>query len=436
MKADLSRDSFSAEKRYSRVILQEGRILTDADWNEQTSILLHHLRALTADLIGPHGGAGDSFRIDPGRGATCDFGIGAGRYYVNGILCENFADEAGVAGSTYTDQPDFPIRPGSKAWLEPGAEYLVYMDVWERHVSALEDPDLLEPALGGQDTTTRVKVVWQVKAVPLGKKGSWESDEAAFEALVVEPSHRPRSLRARAAPKRPRHDDLPGPAGYLGSENRLYRVEIHDPGGAGRGATFKWSRDNGSIAFGIEHLENGAATLLRNASQNMSGLNFGAVVEIVDNHSVLHGEPGTICEIKTVDVNAGKVAFDCPDRKPLRRLYRSDRLRPILRQWDQAGAPQAVRENTWIELEDGIEIQFTSGGTYRTGDYWLIPARSAIGDILWPARQGADALPKALPPRGITHNYAPLARISLDDDGTVRRDADLRRAIQTAAQFV
>ena len=31
MKADLSRDSFSAEKRFSRVILQQGRILTDAD---------------------------------------------------------------------------------------------------------------------------------------------------------------------------------------------------------------------------------------------------------------------------------------------------------------------------------------------------------------------------------------------------------------------
>ena len=47
MKADLSRESFSAEKRYSRVILQQGRILTDADWNEQTSILLHHLCALS-----------------------------------------------------------------------------------------------------------------------------------------------------------------------------------------------------------------------------------------------------------------------------------------------------------------------------------------------------------------------------------------------------
>ena len=44
----------------------------------------------------------------------------------------------------------------------------MYLDVWERHVTALEDDDIREKALGGADTTTRCKVVWQVKvdAVP------------------------------------------------------------------------------------------------------------------------------------------------------------------------------------------------------------------------------------------------------------------------------
>jgi hypothetical protein len=34
-----------------------------------------------------------------------------------------------------------------------------------------------------------------------------------------------------------------------------------------------------------------------------------------------------------------------------------------------------------IDLEDGIQIQFLTGGKYPTGDYWLIPARVATGDV-------------------------------------------------------
>ena len=43
---------------------------------------------------------------------------------------------------------------------------------------------------------------------------------------------------------------LPPSGGYRGLENRLYRVEIHD-GGASGTATFKWSRDNASVATSV-----------------------------------------------------------------------------------------------------------------------------------------------------------------------------------------
>ena len=35
MKSDKSRDTFHPEKHFSSVRLQQGRVLTDADWNEQ-----------------------------------------------------------------------------------------------------------------------------------------------------------------------------------------------------------------------------------------------------------------------------------------------------------------------------------------------------------------------------------------------------------------
>ena len=103
---------------------------------------------------------------------------------------------------------------------------LVYVDVWERHVTAIEDPEILEPALGGADTSTRVRTVAQVKI----ERG--ESDVSA----VAERAERTCRMSSGGD--------------YYGLENRLYRVEIHEASPAGM--TFKWSRDNGTTVFAIE----------------------------------------------------------------------------------------------------------------------------------------------------------------------------------------
>jgi hypothetical protein len=87
----------------------------------------------------------------------------------------------------------------------------------------------------------------------------------------------------------------------------------------------------------------------------------------------------------------------------------------------------------WLNLEDGVQIQFQkpaqgeSVNNYRTGDYWLIPARTATGDVEWP---GPIENPQAWPPHGIEHHYAPLAMISFDGNGQVTTmPTDLRRKI-------
>ena len=102
MRGDFSRLTFDRTKHYSGVLMQQGRVLTDADWNEQVDILLHQLRTTTRDIIGWHGTVdahgeapgGDGFRITQERNGIR---IGRGRYYVNGILCENDALSASVA---------------------------------------------------------------------------------------------------------------------------------------------------------------------------------------------------------------------------------------------------------------------------------------------------------------------------------------------------
>src|SRR6185437_14504975 len=83
MKGDFTRDTFDAAKHYSRVLMQQGRVTLDADANEQTAILLHYMRTLAADLIGPYAApvaaAGFGLTYDANAG---DLIIGAGRYYV------------------------------------------------------------------------------------------------------------------------------------------------------------------------------------------------------------------------------------------------------------------------------------------------------------------------------------------------------------------
>jgi predicted flap endonuclease-1-like 5' DNA nuclease len=83
-----------------------------------------------------------------------------------------------------------------------------------------------------------------------------------------------------------------------------------------------------------------------------------------------------------------------------------------------------VQEGKWIDLEDGVQVYFEPDGSYRTGDYWLVPARTATGNVLWPTNE--ENAPEALPPHGIEHHYAPLARLSLDGSGNVTCGDDCR----------
>src|SRR5215204_6388868 len=94
MRGDFTRDVFDPSKHYSRVLVQQGRVLLDDGLNAQTAIHLHYLRTLARDLIGAHGGPAGALGFDltslpTGLGP---FEIGRGHYYVDGILCENDAE--------------------------------------------------------------------------------------------------------------------------------------------------------------------------------------------------------------------------------------------------------------------------------------------------------------------------------------------------------
>ena len=75
---------------------------------------------------------------------------------------------------------------------------------------------------------------------------------------------------------------------------------------------------------------------------------------------------------------------------------------------------------------------------YRSGDYWLIPARAATRDIEWPKTNGANGhvMYEEREPRGIDHRYAPLAYVIADKEGCVSVERDCRCVVSPLAQPV
>ncbi|MEV0898905.1 DUF6519 domain-containing protein [Actinoplanes sp. NPDC049802] len=436
MHADLSRDTFRAGRNYSMVLAQQGRVQLDADLNEQAAIQSHRLRAAVADLIGPDGGprddAGFAITHVPGEGGEPDdLTIGEGRYYVDGLLVDATRDIPGVPVPDEGAPPE-PADPRPWTWFTqpdgfrdpergddrlPGAyPYLTYLKVWERAVTAAEEPALREVALGPAmpDTAARIRVVWQVHTLAEAELGlSGDPDPETVRAALADWASRDDEPRLAARARRPEDDDgdpclIRPEARFRGPENQLYRVEIHD-GGPASAATFKWSRDNGSVVFGIHDVD-GAWVELDNLDK--AALDVGEWVEVVDTAYTSRQEPLPLLRVEEVDLPGARVRLSA---EPDPGVARRPELHPYLRRWDHTGdnpggVPQ-VEEGRWLPLEDGVEVYFAAGDfDYAPGDHWLIPARTATGDVEW--ARDASGRPLLSEPSGIAVAHAPLAWIT------------------------
>jgi hypothetical protein len=410
MKGDFTRFTFRKEKHYRNVNHQQGRVGLDADWNEQAEIAAYRDETEARDIIGQAGAPKHDAGFAIGDGTGFDFTIGPGRFYVDGILCENEAPQS------YLGQPDFPSPPKLSAGRQ-----LVYLDVWQRHITALDDAGIREVALGGPDTATRTKIVWQVKTLAGNAGLKCAGDLQSWTDLIAPGT--PGKLSARAKP-----DSLsdkpcivPPGAGYRRLENQLYRVEIHDSGtlnGPGAAPTFKWSRDNGSVVAQVKSANLDEITLTSSQQDSSVGFAPGQWIELVDAGKELRREPGALTKITAVDdlvltVNPAPAAGAAFTK---------------VRRWDFAGlVPVSIpaTNNGYIPLEDGVEVKFEPG-SYRTGDYWMIPARTDHGTVEWPQDSSTPSNPVALLPQGIVHHFCRLAIVDVLAGGKVTFIEDCR----------
>jgi hypothetical protein len=409
MKGDFSRITFDPERDYSSVLLQQGRVNLDADWNEQGAIVTAALRVLARDLLGPYCGSPNGFRLSPGPADQGpDLSIGVGWYYVDGIRCANRVP------ITISAQPGYPFGQADEL-TESGAA-IGYLDVWDRHVTAIEDSSIREVALGGPDTATRSRVTWRVRLLPVGKADLGRRGLRAAHVLQREVLQLGRSsLRARAG-------SPDTESRYAGLENQLYRVEIHEGGTAGS-ATFKWSRDNGSVAASVIEARDGSIRIDPSLLRPGREFERGDWLEFADDGSELRDAVDPMVRIEAVDGDVLSVSSSA-------ELSVDPAKHPLVRRWDHgaAGSPEGggaapLVEDQWIDLEQGVQVWFDGGGSYRAGDYWAIPARTATADIEWP-RDGGE--PTARRPLGVRHHVAPLALLWIKG-GRITRLRDVRR---------
>lgn len=427
MKGDFSRIRFTPQEHFTSVLEQQGRVSLDADANEQRAIDEYLRRTEIVDSIGsvggPAGKAGFKITVEDQT-----IHISGGRYYVQGLLCENIAAD-------YMDQP-FLISPSVT-----DAEYLdelaqgtidaicVQLQVWQRLVTALDDPCLLEPALGQADTTARLQTVWRVVASPIQSQNSVGTASGLGLSQPSAPTNLTGTLQKESElisfqPKQtlgglsintgsfsattsgtiqaqagrlcvqlnPAGNDcscqpIP-PAGYQGLENQLYRIEIHQ-GGDETTATFKWSRENASIVAAVtSYSGTNAQTIFVDSLGKDTNLGFASNqwVEISDDGNEFGdtpNQPGQLCQISSVSPAGQPPSITFTTTVPTVDPARNARVR----RWDQPGTGTAgdmpLSTATPIDIENGIQVTFTAG-TYRSGDYWLIPARTASGTIDWP----------------------------------------------------
>lgn len=472
MSGDYSRDSFDALRDFASVSWQQGRPTTDSELNELAAIIERRIRAGTVDTIGravvPRETI-DGFRIDTTDDGSIE--IGPGRKYLHGLLFEchgdaNFdgdspgpdpvfdrGDTTDVDGSDttplgvldelvaprgngflpYERQPYWPVP----AEIVPDdGPHLAYLVGWQREVTAVHDPALLEPALGGIDTTTRHQNVWQVRMLSgISPNATCQTPDALIGGGSTEWADLIAPSTARLTTDTIDIEDpedpclIPPTDGYTGLENQLYRVEIHATGDDQGDARFKFSRENASVIAAIENFASpaDAVTVQRIGRDEILRFSPGDWVEITDDIREFEHQSGQMLRVAVVDQDTRTIEFEGTidaglvpagaggDTSQSRhsRIIRWDQ-RSVIRNADgdeitnlDAAASDGLipvpADGEAIVLESGITVSFSTAegrGSYREMDHWRFAARTAGTQI----ERLSDA-----PPDGVQRHYCRLA---------------------------
>lgn len=443
MTSDRARVSYDPGRRYHGVVAQQGRVSLEADWNEAQAIAGAELAARTLDVVGRTGSPDRGYELSPvidDGSATGDLWISAGTLYVGGQRLHLARDVR------YGDQPEWADREGDSLWRDPAVprhpHELVYLLAREQEVSAVEDPALRDVALGGPDTTQRLRVLPRVVRYPTAAR-TWED---AWGQLIGE-QWLPSGFRMDEASR----SLLPGarlqvtafsgggaeqPAdhgGYLGPNNQLIRVQIARVDGDGV-PVLLWGYDNASSLYRLSSsVVSAARTVLRLAAAPVDVYHQPRehqVVEVLRGAALLTdaaADTADACAAAAGQIARVAVAYDPDSREvvvgtalPPQYLKKPGEDLPLfLRVWEGEVRCPPGEEH---ELGGtGLRVRL-AGLRVRTGDpeaecpqaypvgaYWMIAVRPGVGPgaegVVYPRR----ILDGPQPPDGPRQWLTPLA---------------------------
>ena len=409
MKGDFSFLPLATEPRYSGVLHQQGRVLLDRDWNEAAIITAAWRAAAGRDTFGagilavPVSGIG-AFKVLSAStdGVVVKLQVDAGRAWADGLSLA--LDAPATVTATWLGPP-YQAPQASAATIADGVRDLVVLDVWEDVVNGFQDPlDLIEPALGGPDTTERTQVFATFKLLRLGP-----NEDCSAAAGLVDDDGAKGKLTVSPAPVLTITGDCPVEAGggYTGLEHALYRIEVAEADASGR-ARFKWSQWNGGLvgrglfAAGAP----GAGTVTITANDQM--INHCGVTDFYLESLVFDPSLGAWRVALAADATLSQdgilslvnIQGAWPALTPATAFFRLWNGIALVADFP-LGGPNPV------ELKDGIRLEFdpaaAANANYQPGDYWTFPVRAsgiAFDPPIWPA---------AAPPQGVRHSRVALA---------------------------
>jgi hypothetical protein len=441
---DLSRQITDPRKHYAGVRMQQGRVLTDDDFNEAALIDAEELRRTRLHAIGVYGTPDSGFL--PANfsvvGGKLDFTLSAGNLYLGGMRLEMTTDEH------YLLQKDWlNFDPAVDAQAPPPNGQsridLVWIEAWQQPVTAVEDSELFEVALGGPDTTTRWRTMRRVH-VTTGVTDTqcadaWSTVSAGFGALGTMAPDMELSTAATLTvtfSQPPLTGDLCSPSqpgGYLGAENQAIRVQMVDAG------NYTWGFDDAAPLYRVlVTAKGGNLVKVKLVNPPKDAVHWplkNQIVEILPWSAALpNGEriadlAGHICKV-FVSYNPDEQTFEID--KPLDPAFgtqwqnRSDKPDFFdgtpdqsfyyLRVWNRGSdllSPPAIPIAATTLGNTGLNITF-NGGPLRPADYWIIAARPAAPDVVLPWQL---TLPSGAPPNGVKRYRAPIALIKWATSG-------------------
>ncbi len=440
---DISRRAFDPRKHYTSVRMQQGRVITDDDWNENERIANEDQRRSRVHIIGPAGSPDDGFRIADPRSNGDDlieFNILAGTFYIGGLRLEMEETQ------TYRTQSDLLQWPSDQQEVPTEERFdLVYLEAYQEPVGAVEDSELFEVALGGPDTSMRMRTVqrvilcenipaadcaqaWQVlkerwAARNMGTLNENELVPDVQLTVTFEPGGDPGDLCTPLVA-----------GGYLGAENQAIRVQLV------RRHYLTWGFDNGTPLYRVEAAADGTTlTMLTEPKDQAHWPQADQIVEILPWSAVLpNGEKlaegsGHLSRVETsYDPTTRHLTLTSEIPSPTHpdgwRYHGwgsrddADKLEEsgvyyFMRVWDR-GSDRTSESEIFFTLgrpvtlgHTGLQVTITgpdpsTDPDLLSGDYWIIAARSETPDhvVPWELERGRR-------PHGVRRFYAPLALI-------------------------